>query len=38
MKKRYRNRQEKLLFILAVSLRLFFEAVGLRPRVAAAMA
>jgi len=33
MKKRYGNRQEKLLFILVVSLRLFFEAVGLRPRV-----
>ena len=33
MKKRYGNRQEKLLFILAVSLRLFFETVGLRPRV-----
>ena len=33
MKKRYGNRQEKLLFILAVSLRQFFEAVGLRPRV-----
>jgi hypothetical protein len=33
MKKRYGNHEEKLLFILAISLGLFFEAVGLRPRV-----
>ena len=38
MKKRYGNRQEKLLFILAVSLRLFFEPSASGPGFAAAMA